>query len=122
MDRTQDCFNQDVIMTKIVIYKSKNHIVGFEISGHTGYAEEGSDIVCSAISSISQMVVVGVIDILKLDATVKIDDGYLKLMLKKEDYDNESAQTLLKSMRKSLDEILKEYGNYVKLEVKKDVF
>lgn len=109
-------------MTKIVIYKSKSHIVGFEISGHTGYAEEGSDIVCSAVSSMSQMVVVGIKDVLKLNAFVEISDGYLKLKLSQNHVDNECAEVLLKAFEKSLKEIEKEYGNYVKMEVKKDVF
>ena len=109
-------------MTKIVIYKSKSHIVGFEISGHTGYAEEGSDIVCSAVSSMSQMVVVGIKDVLKLNAFVQISDGYLKLKLSEKDIENNFAEVLLKSLEKSLKEIVKEYGNYVKMEVKKDVF
>lgn len=109
-------------MTKIVIYKSKSHIVGFEISGHTGYAEEGSDIVCSAVSSMSQMVVVGIKDVLKLNAFVEISDGYLKLKLSEKDIENNFAEVLLKSLEKSLKEIVKEYGNYVKMEVKKDVF
>lgn len=109
-------------MTKIVIYKSKSHIVGFEISGHTGYAEEGSDIVCSAVSSMSQMVVVGIKDVLKLNAFVEISDGYLKLKLSQNDVGNECAEVLLKAFEKSLKEIVKEYGNYVKMEVKKDVF
>lgn len=109
-------------MTKIVIYKSKSHIVGFEISGHTGYAEEGSDIVCSAVSSMSQMVVVGIKDVLKLNAFVEISDAYLKLKLSEKDIENNFAEVLLKSLEKSLKEIVKEYGNYVKMEVKKDVF
>jgi len=39
-------------MTHITIYKSSatNRTVGFKSAGHAGYAEEGSDIICSAIS------------------------------------------------------------------------
>ena len=38
-------------MTHITIYKSTNGgIVGFRLAGHAGYAEEGSDIICSAVS------------------------------------------------------------------------
>ena len=38
-------------MTHITIYKSTNGgIVGFRSAGHAGYAEEGSDIICSAVS------------------------------------------------------------------------
>ena len=108
-------------MTRVVIFKKKDRISGFEISGHTGYAEEGSDIVCSAVSSVSQMALLGIKDVLKLNVFFEISDGFLKLSLGK-NVENESAQVLLKSMEKSLREIQKEYGNYVKLEVKEDVF
>ncbi|MGN0480756.1 MAG: ribosomal-processing cysteine protease Prp [Lachnospiraceae bacterium] len=37
-------------MTKITIFKSDDEIVGVKSKGHAGYAESGSDIVCSAIS------------------------------------------------------------------------
>lgn len=108
-------------MTRVVIFKKKDRISGFEISGHTGYAEEGSDIVCSAVSSVSQMALLGIKDVLKLNIFFEISDGFLKLSLGK-NVKNESAQVLLKSMEKSIREIQKEYGNYVKLEVKEDVF
>lgn len=75
---------------------------------------------CSAISTASQMAVVGINEVLKLDAFVEITEGYLKLKLK--NYQNESAQTVLKSMQLTLQEIAKNYKNYVKMEVKKDVY
>ena len=38
-------------MTKVTIYKNfENECVGFDVIGHAGYAEEGEDIVCAAIS------------------------------------------------------------------------
>ena len=37
-------------MTNITFYKTNNSFVGFRVSGHSGYAEEGSDIVCAGIS------------------------------------------------------------------------
>ena len=38
-------------MTKVTIYKNvKNECVGFKALGHAGYAEDGEDIVCAAIS------------------------------------------------------------------------
>ena len=38
-------------MTKVTIYKNvKNECVGFKAYEHAGYGEEGSDIVCAAIS------------------------------------------------------------------------
>ncbi len=38
-------------MTKVTIYKNENkECVGFKVFDHAGYGEEGSDIVCAAIS------------------------------------------------------------------------
>ncbi len=37
-------------MTKITIFQRDNEVVGFESKGHSGYAEAGSDIICSAVS------------------------------------------------------------------------
>ena len=38
-------------MTKVTIYKNDmNECVGFRAYGHAGYAEEGQDVVCAAIS------------------------------------------------------------------------
>ncbi len=41
-------------MIKAVISRSKEgHITGFLVKGHAGYAEEGHDIICSAVSAIT---------------------------------------------------------------------
>ena len=61
-------------MTKIEIFKQKGNIKGYVISGHSGYAEEGSDIVCSAVSSLSQMVCVGLENVLNLNPIIKIEN------------------------------------------------
>ena len=37
-------------MTRITIYRHQETFRGFECESHAGYAEEGSDIVCAAIS------------------------------------------------------------------------
>ena len=39
-------------MTQIVLKKENGIIVSGKVKGHSGYAEEGSDIVCSAVSSV----------------------------------------------------------------------
>ena len=41
-------------MTTITFRTEGDRIVGFDSQGHSGYAEEGEDIVCAAISSITQ--------------------------------------------------------------------
>lgn len=44
-------------MTKIVFYKSDGVMYGFEETGHTGFGEEGSDILCAALSSMTMLIV-----------------------------------------------------------------
>ncbi|MGN1200928.1 MAG: ribosomal-processing cysteine protease Prp [Candidatus Caccovivens sp.] len=105
-------------MTKITIFKKKGKIFEFQIKGHSGYADEGSDIVCSAISVASQMALVGLKEVLKLDVQSDIKDGYLHLIV---DSDLEKAQPILKAMELTLEDIQKNYAKFVKMEVREDV-
>ena len=60
-------------------------ILGFEICGHSGYADSGEDIVCAAVSSASYLVANTLTDIMLVRADVKVDDslGYMKLVVDK---------------------------------------
>ena len=44
-------------MTKVVFFKSGDSFWGFEEQGHTGFAESGEDILCSALSSMTMLVI-----------------------------------------------------------------
>ena len=44
-------------MTTIVFYKADGLFYGFEEQGHTGYAESGDDILCSALSAMSMLII-----------------------------------------------------------------
>lgn len=112
-------------MTKIKINKTNGQILSFEISGHTGYAEHGNDIVCAAISSISQSACLGILKVLKIKAKFKRDDkmGYLSLVLPKlNDNQMEKAQIVLCTMEQSLKEIMLDYAKYITMEVQNDTF
>lgn len=56
-------------------------VLGFSISGHAGFAQEGSDIVCAAVSSAAYMTANTVTDVLKATPKLRVSDGdmYLKL-------------------------------------------
>ena len=108
-------------MIKITICERKGMIWAFQVKGHSGYAEEGSDIVCSGVSTATQMAVVGLKEVLKLETQVDIKDGYLHLeLLKAEEFSKE--QDIILTMKKVLENIAENYAKYVKLEVKKDVY
>jgi len=44
-------------MTKITFFKRNGRYYGFEEKGHAGFAEEGNDIVCSALSAMTMLIV-----------------------------------------------------------------
>ena len=44
-------------MTTITFYKSEGYYYGFEEQGHTGYAESGEDILCSALSAMTMLII-----------------------------------------------------------------
>ncbi|HEX3039325.1 MAG TPA: ribosomal-processing cysteine protease Prp [Caproiciproducens sp.] len=50
-------------------------LVGFQISGHNG--EAGSDILCAAVSSSAYMAANTVTDVIKADARITVEDGYM---------------------------------------------
>ncbi len=109
-------------MTKIFVYKKEKLICGFEVAGHSGFAEEGQDIVCSAVSTATQMALVGLKEVLKLDVKQKLGDGFLAVSLKEEDIEKQAVQTLLRAMEETLKSIAKQFSRFVKMEVKKDVY
>ena len=62
-------------MTTITFHSEGNRIIGFDSQGHSGYAEEGADIVCAAISSTISLVDVTINDVLGLAASVKVRES-----------------------------------------------
>ena len=44
-------------MTTITFYKADGFYYGFEEQGHTGYGESGEDILCSALSAMTMLII-----------------------------------------------------------------
>ena len=59
-------------MTTVTFYTEGSRITGFDASGHSGYAEEGGDIVCAAVTSAVRLTECAVNDVLGLAASVKV--------------------------------------------------
>ena len=53
-------------MTKYKFLTDEKGIYGFIIKGHSGYGEQGGDIVCAAVSSAAYMVINTITDIFGL--------------------------------------------------------
>ena len=101
-------------MTTAKFLFSDDTIISFELSGHSGFAEEGSDIVCSAVSSAVYMAANTIIEIMKLDAETEVRDGYLKFTMTVENA--RKSKMITDGLYLHLSELQGQYPNNLKLE------
>ncbi|QGU95535.1 ribosomal-processing cysteine protease Prp [Clostridium bovifaecis] len=105
-------------MTSVIFKKKDEYLISFRIEGHSGFDEEGEDIVCSAISMISQTTLIGILEVLKIDVEYYIEDGFLNLSLEKKSMGEiEKSQVLLQTMLLGLRNIEITYGDYINVKV-----
>ena len=97
-------------MIKVTFFKKGEDFIGFESSGHSDYSHEGTDIICSAVSSAAYMTVNTVTEILGVEADITIDDGYMKFIPEKTADD---VQVLLKGMALHLNALAEQYDKYL---------
>ena len=104
-------------MTKISFNTDPENglFTGFECLGHSGYADEGSDIVCAAVSILTFNFVNSCEKLLniKTDVEERSKDAFLKVTVK--DYSGEDVQLLFRSLKLGLSEIEKNYKKYLRL-------
>ena len=94
----------------------KNEIISFSLNGHAGYDVHGKDIVCAAVSAVTNMALIGLNEQLKLNLKFeKSDGGYLKVELPKNISfeDMKVAQILLESLVTEYLDIESSYGKYI---------
>lgn len=104
-------------MTDVTILRSKEDIAGFEVHGHSGYADEGSDIVCSAISALTQTAVIGLQELLKLTPALEIESGEMTCILPADmdEATSRQAHLILETMALGIRSIAESYGDYIKI-------
>ena len=69
-------------MTTVTVFSAEDRLTGFEVSGHSGYAEAGADIVCAAVTSAVRLVECAINDVLGLEASVKVKQKDAAVILK----------------------------------------
>ena len=100
-------------MTTDTFFTEGSRITGFEVKGHSGYAPEGEDIVCAAVTSAVRLAECAVNDVLGLEAAVKVREKDASLSLKLPaslGQTNESTcQTLLAALMVHFVQLAEEY-------------
>ncbi|WP_315078426.1 ribosomal-processing cysteine protease Prp [uncultured Clostridium sp.] len=105
-------------MIKVGINYKDSSIIGFVINNHAlcgdrdfrndvSLVGETFDMICNSVSVLSQSVIIGLDEVLKLNSTYEISDGYLKLDLNDfNEEEIEQAQVLLQTFEKSLESVI----------------
>lgn len=99
-------------MTKATFYFKESVPLGFLIEGHSGYANEGEDIVCASISSAAYMVANTITEVLKVEPQILVSDGKMKLLVKEEQ--SHKTKDILLGLKLHLEALEEQYPEFVK--------
>ena len=104
-------------MTKCEFFMEQDRITGFSISGHSGYAEAGQDIVCAAISAVVTMAEATINDICGAKAKVRVKDAdtRITLTLPTSCDEEETVQAVLAGMMLTLCNMRDDYPDYIEV-------
>ena len=94
-----------------------DRITGFSVSGHSGYAEAGADIVCAAISTAVTMAEATINDVCGAKAKVRVkeEDARVTLTLPASCDEEESVQAVLAGFMLTLINLRDDYPDYIEV-------
>ena len=104
-------------MTRCEFFMEDERITGFSVSGHSGYAEAGQDIVCAAISAVVTMAEATITDVCGARAKVRVKDeqARITLTLPTSCDEEESVQAVLAGMLIYLCGLRDEYPDHIEV-------
>ncbi len=90
---------------------------GFEVDGHSGYAPEGEDILCAALSAVCCLVEATVNDALMAKADILVEEGYISLKLPEtlDERQHIACQAVLSGMFLYLSHLSTEYAQFLRI-------
>ena len=104
-------------MTRCEFFTENERITGFSVSGHSGYAEAGADIVCAAVSAVVTMAEATINDVCggKAKVRVKQEDARITLTLPASCDEDETVQAVLAGMMLTLCSMRDDYPDYIEV-------
>ena len=104
-------------MTKCEFFTENDRITGFSVSGHSGYAEAGADVVCAAITAVVTMAEATINDVCGAKAKVRVKeaDARITLTLPASCDEEESVQAVLAGMLLTLCSLRDDYPDYIEV-------
>ncbi len=104
-------------MITVSVYRTKEEINGFIVEGHSGYAEEGMDIVCASVSILTYTVLNSinlVAGIEPEDISYEVDED-IGLMSVKTLKNNDKTDVIYRSFIVGIELLLADYSQYITL-------
>ena len=103
-------------MTRVTLYYHEGTLTGIESRGHSGFARNGSDIVCAAVSVLMQSLILGLEDIAKVQGlNVEKDERVPVMRATWPSAEQERISLLTETTAQSLRVIAADNPRYVKL-------
>ena len=95
-------------MIKITVIKHAGKYQGYVISGHAAYAEEGYDIICSAVSALAVTTANAIESLAHVYVEAEEEDGYISCQFPKGI--NPEGTLLMDAMILGMQQIRESYG------------
>ena len=104
-------------MTRCEFFTEDDRITGFSVSGHSGYAEAGQDIVCAAISAVVTMAEATINEVCGAKAKVRVkeEDARVTLTLPASCDEEDSVQAVLAGMMLTLCSLRDDYPDFIEV-------
>ena len=110
-------------MINVIVIKEKQTIKTIEATGHSGYAEHGQDIVCSAVSCLMETLANGLTEVVRAETKVIFDENIPHLSVTLIETDKEkckSAQVLMQTTLLGLKGVADGYSKFIKIKEKQN--
>ncbi len=113
-------------MTKIIFYRSDGIFYGFEEQGHTGYGDAGDDILCSALSAMTMLIVNTIEVAYASDVDYFVDEGATNIKVRSKaalpEFESDEKKRyavsgIFMSYFYQLNDMLEEYCDYLDVSV-----
>ena len=114
-------------MTKLVFFRSDGIFYGFEEQGHTGYGQEGDDIICAALSAMTMLIINTVEVGYASDVDYEVNEGATNIRVRSkaalpqfesDEKKRYAVSGLFLSYYYQLNDLLEEYYDFLEVEVK----
>ena len=110
-------------MTRVSFLRdTKGSFLGYTAKGHSGFSEQGSDIVCAAVSALTQSCAKGILNVVGAKAEYRLDqNGYFEITLDQGQSTEaiSKCQILLETLYETLTELSQDerYRNNVRVTI-----